>query len=304
MVLIEALINLALVMLIAPILDGFARKVRARIQCRMGPPILQTWYDIIKLFKKRDIDPEISGKLYSISPYLSLAFSLIAVLIIPIGCREPPLSFTGDVLLLIYLLASSSLLMAFGSTASGNPFSGIGASRMLSMMILGEGMLAGSIITFSVFSGSLRIGSVIKILSTSPHLATTVALIPLAVFVYLESERVPLDIHEAEPEIIGLLVEFSGRKLGLMRYSLMIRSTVLATLLIYLAFPWWLADSYISPFYPISIILWLLLLFLLTFIFTVLDSSLARYRINNAIESLVPFICISFLSIVLAFLGV
>ncbi|MGY0287725.1 MAG: respiratory chain complex I subunit 1 family protein [Candidatus Methanodesulfokora washburnensis] len=302
--LIGGLINLFLVMLIAPVLDGFARKVRARIHCRIGPPILQTWYDIIKLFKKKDIDAEVSSRLYLISPYLSLAFSLVAALIIPIGCKKPPLGFTGDVLLLVYLLASSSLLVAFGSTASGNPFSGIGAGRMLSLTVLGEGMLAGSIVTFSVIAGSLRIGSITELLSTSPRLAAAVALIPLAVFVYLESERVPFDIHEAEPEIVGILVEFSGRKLGLIKYSMMIRSTVLTTLLIDLAVPWWLADSYMIPFYIISIILWLLLLLLLTLIFTIVDSSLARYRISMAIEGLVPFLCISFLSIVLAFLGV
>jgi len=296
-----AILNAALVLLIAPVLDGFSRKIRAKVQCRIGPPLLQTWYDLLKLFRKRDIDPSTSSQLYLVAPYVSLAFSITAALIVPIGRIEPPLSFTGDIILLLYLLASSSLLIAFGGTSSGNPFSGLGASRMLSLTILAEGMLAGSIITFSAMANSLKISSIVSYVLSSPKLAAAVALIPLAVFIYVESERVPFDIHEAEPEIIGILLEYSGRKLGLIKYSILIKYAVLLALFFDLAFPWLLHPG--IPYF-LSLISWLIFALLMTFIFTIVDSSLARYRIDMAIRGLVPFLCISFLSIILAFLGV
>jgi len=121
----------------------------------------------------------------------------------------------------------------------------------------------------------------------------------LGVCAYVESARIPFDIPKAEPEIIdGYLIEYSGRKLGLMIYSLLIKQFALLSLIVALALP------HARLPLALSFIVWLFEILCLTVLFTVVEVCWARYKINIGIKCLSILICFSALSLILAILGV
>ena len=101
-VIFSSIVNILIVLILSPFFDGFTRKVRALIQSRIGPPPLQSYYDIIKLMGKEDLKSTINP-LFRLSPYLSIISIGMASLLIPITELTPPLNFWGDIFLFIYI---------------------------------------------------------------------------------------------------------------------------------------------------------------------------------------------------------
>jgi len=233
-----AFYNLAFVLLLAPLYAGINRKIRARVHSRQGPPVLQPYRDILKLLGKEDC--QVSGDpAHRLAPYLVMTGALAAALLVPMGFPAP-LGFSGDGLVLIYLLTFSAIGTVLAGLSSRNPFAGAGGSREIMLLLVVEPVLAAAFFTFGARAGSLGLAEIADGIGRGGF-APSLVVAALAAFlaVQAESAKLPFDVAEAETELIGgPFVEYSGPSLAAFEWALMVRRVVLASFLVVLLGHW------------------------------------------------------------------
>ncbi len=211
--------SLLFVLAAAPLLDGIMRQVKARIHSRRGPSIFQTYFDLGKLMIKDD-QRGANNLIFSIMPIVCFASVLLAALFIPMG-GVVPLGFAGDTLVLMYILTIGPLCLCLGGMASGSPFSYIGVSREVMMLMVVEPVMVMSLIASAIKAHSLMLVDCIRQpLTGAPSLSFIIC--GAAFFLALQPElaKIPFDLAEAEQEIMeGPFIEYSGRKLALLKWS-------------------------------------------------------------------------------------
>jgi len=202
------------------------RKVTARIQARIGPPWYQPAADILKLFGKETLVPEGSGRtVFLAAPFLGLAGITLAAALLGWAVIRPGAGFIGDVVVLVYLLIIPAAAMILGASAAGNPFSSVGASREMKLILgyelpylivvatmimkTGFNFHMGAIISaqalhgWNLWSASGFIGFVVLLMSAQAKLGL-----------------VPFDIPEADQELMGgIITEYSGLLLAVIRIT-------------------------------------------------------------------------------------
>jgi len=297
---------------------GIDRKLSAHMQGRIGPPIIQPFRDVIKLFTKENIIPENAIPwVFNLAPIAGLIAAISILLYLPIGGFPPLLANMGDLILILYLLIIPSLAMVIGGFASGSPYSTIGAQREMATMIAYEFPLAIIIISIA---WKLSIDGVTNVftlssISSSPIWTTAgplgfigflILLFALIIVTPAELSKIPFDSPEAETEIAGgLLVEYSGRNLAMFYLTDGVKTIVMASLIVAIFFPFDLSpllglNNY--PAFAIDIIFYLLKIFLvILFSVTLIRVAVARLKIDQIVYtywvpltllSLVGLICI------------
>ena len=238
---VAGVLNVGLVLLVAPFFQGVLRKVTARIQSRQGPPIPQPYFDLLKLLGKEDIESGESPVMQRFAVYLSLATVLTVACLLPMGFPAP-MNGAGDVILLIYLLTLCGICTLLAGLAAGSTYSLVGISREMMSMITLEPQFAIAIIVGALHTHSFRLdtvlnGSVYAVdgFPFSGLIMLVVILMSFQAFV----QRVPFDISEAETELMeGPLMEYSGPKLALFKYAHMAKLVIYSTLFVALFVPW------------------------------------------------------------------
>ncbi len=299
--LLSGAMNIVLVLLLAPLCEGILRKVTARVQSRQGPPIRQPYYDLLKLLGKEDVESGESPVIQRFAAWLSLAAILTVALLVPMG-TVPPLSGAADAYLLIYLLTLCGISTMLAGLAAGSTYSLVGMSReMMSVMTL-EPLLAVAIVIGAVHARSLRLDLVLSgsaygqaALPLAGVLMLGVALFAFQAFV----GRLPFDIAEAETELMeGPLVEYSGPKLALFKFTQMAKLVVYGALVVSLFLPW--GDALPAPLNLASLLLKLLVLVLAV---TAVAATHARYRIDQAVRYYASLFGASLVALLLALSG-
>src|SRR5512146_3137182 len=157
---VKALLNVGIVLLVAPFFQGVLRKVTARIQSRQGPPIWQPYYDLLKLLGKEDIESGQSPVMQRFAVYLSLAAMLTVACLVPMGYAAP-MNASGDAILLIYLLTLCGVCTLLAGLAAGSTYSLVGISREMMTMITLEPLFAIAVVIGAINTGSFRLDVVL-----------------------------------------------------------------------------------------------------------------------------------------------
>ncbi|MEM0505238.1 MAG: complex I subunit 1 family protein [Sulfolobales archaeon] len=302
-----ALLVALLLTLITPILDGVERKyVRAKIQSRVGPPVTQTYYDLVKLFKKELLIPSTASVLFVLAPPASFFISFVALTLIPYTLSAF-ISFEGDLLLLIYLIVFSSLIVLLGGLASGNPFTEVSSSRELSLILTSELLLGISLAVISLKHGSLRMYTISTDLIVQPSIL--IAYVALLYYAFIKSARTPYDIAEAEPEIAsGYMVEYSGPLLAFIILGNLVRRFLISSLFTVVAFGpiVFTVTSVISIEGFKYLVNAALMILLSTVVYISLGAASAihgRYRVIHALMSIKRYTLIPLIALALAVVG-
>ena len=293
--------NIVLVLALAPFFEGVLRKVTAKVQSRQGPPIWQPYYDLLKLLGKEDIESGESPAMQRFASWLSLAAILTLAVLVPMG-TSPPLSGAADAYLLVSLLTLCGVSTMLAGLAAGSTYSLVGMSReMMSLMTL-EPLLAVAVFVSMVHTRSMRLDAV---LNGSAYLQAGLPLagilmLGVAIFAFQALiGRLPFDIAEAETELMeGSMVEYSGPKLALFKFTHMAKLVVYGTLLVSIFAPW---GSGLPA--PLNLLALLAKLLLLVLVVTLVAATHARYRIDQAIRYYGGLLGLSLVALLLALYG-
>ena len=196
------------------------RKLLALLQNRVGPRWFQPFADVVKLLAKEEITPEgVNPYLFFVLPVFALAGVLTAALYVPLMGLPPAYSFTGDLIVTLYLLSLLTLCMGLAGSNTLDRFSLVGATRTLTQLFSYEAPFLLAMLGPAIVAGSWQISEILAyadgrwLLLTQP-LGFLVALVGLMG----KLELPPFDAPEAETEIVaGALTEYSGRGLALFR---------------------------------------------------------------------------------------
>ncbi|WP_297500344.1 NADH-quinone oxidoreductase subunit H [Thermococcus sp.] len=229
-------VGILIMLLLPPYLEGMARRVRARIQYRRGPPLMQTWYDLQKLFKLPSVRPT-KSIMFTWAPYLALASALSAALLLPYG-NVVPVNFGFNLVVFFYVILMVSVFLILAGLSVQNAFSHLGSAREMQIVLTVEPLIAILYGVLAYNAGSLSIAKIFANLHPTASLVMTYAL--LAYALYVESGFLPFDIAEAEQEVIGgPLTEYSGKLLGVFYYAIYIKRFALLWFFIsLLVLPW------------------------------------------------------------------
>ncbi|MEJ5226766.1 NADH-quinone oxidoreductase subunit H [Thermodesulfovibrio sp.] len=300
LIIFSSIINISVVLLLSPLFDGFTRKIRAIIQSRVGPPPLQSYYDILKLMGKEDLKSTINP-LFRFSPYLSVISIAMASLLVPIVGVNPPFNFWGDIFLFIYIITVVGIAIIITASASENPFAYIGASRKMMLHLSVEPILAIALITGAINADSFKIGDIVKWYHLNgPNVSMLLATV--CVFLSLQAliGKIPFDVSEAEQEIAeGVLIELSGPKYACVKWANMSKQVLFCLVFSQIFIPWPLTENIF-----LNILIALSKVTVIIFISTLIETLNPRLRIDQALKYNLTLAGFSITAVFLALLGV
>src|SRR5450756_1194469 len=173
------------------------KTLKARLQTRRGPGVLQSYRDIFKLLRKGMVIPETASWIFSAAPYMVFGTATLVGLMIPMTTTHAPFSLFGGVLAVIYLLALGRFFLALGGLDTGSSFGGLGSSREMTISALAEPAMMLAVFTVAIGANSTSLSEIARVAtSTTWHfLAPAQILAFAALFIVLiaETGRIPVD---------------------------------------------------------------------------------------------------------------
>jgi formate hydrogenlyase subunit 4 len=190
MTIVALIARVALWLVLAPLLPGIINKVKAWVAGRRGPPVLQLYYDLARLWRKRVVMSVLASPAFIVGPAVAWVAVAVATLMVPLGPAGATLSFRGDVILMLYLLALARFATAWAAMETGSAFEGMGAAREVSYAVLAEAAMIAAMLTLSVQTGSVSLSTML-----APSVGTSAVLLAVGLFTVLLAEncRVPFD---------------------------------------------------------------------------------------------------------------
>lgn len=300
----------ALVLLFSPLIAGFAKTVKARLQTRRGPALLQPYRDLRKLLRKGMVIPDSASWIFSATPQVLFATTLLAGLMIPTVTAQAPLSWIGGVLAVVYLLALGRFFLALGGLDAGSPFGGLGSSREMTISAIAEPALMLAVFTVALSAGSTNLSSMAQaaVGQSWRFLAPSQMLAFASLFIVLiaETGRIPVDnpathleltmIHEA------MILEYSGPYLALIEWSAWMKQLILMTLLMNVFFPYGLSAGGSAAGIVISVSLFVGKLAILALAVVLVETLNAKLRLFRVPELLAVAFVLSALALISTFL--
>ncbi|MGC8849994.1 MAG: respiratory chain complex I subunit 1 family protein [Candidatus Bathyarchaeia archaeon] len=285
--------QLLAVFLIGVFFHWVFRKLRARFQARMGPPWYQSFMDIVKLFSKECIIPSTAGRIpFIMAPLISFTGYLVIALMVPVSRELPtPLSFAGDLIVILVALAVPSIAVILGGISSASPYGAIGASREASLLVASEAVLMASALTPAIYSGTLNLAELIEAQATSEPFAAKFPFATGAFFIciLLKLGRKPFDIPEADVEIVaGPYTEYSGPLLGFFEISNMLRWSLMPALGVNL----FLSGGRLTGMPQANTPIFLAISLVVVALASYLDSQNPRWRIDQAFKHLFTWVMV------------
>jgi formate hydrogenlyase subunit 4 len=247
-------IQIFLVLLLAPLLTGLVRKVKARLTRRRGPPLIQPYLDLARLMRKEVVLAESSSWLFRVAPYLIFAATWYAAALIPTFATGLMFSWSADLIAIIALLGSARFFLALAGMDVGTSFGGIGSSREMMIASLAEPAMIMIVFSLALLAGSTQLSVVAGyMLSPSVGLRVTLglALIALIIVALAENARIPVDNPATHLELTmvheAMVLEYSGRHLAVIELASSLKLLLYVSLIACLFAPWGLAPVGAGP---------------------------------------------------------
>lgn len=213
---------MVLVLLAAPLLTGWVRKVKARLQRRRGPPLVQPYRDLYRLLGKEAIVAENASWLFRTAPYLIFALTWVGAALVPTFATGLLFSWTGDLIAIIALLGAARFLLALAGMDVGTSFGGIGASREVMIASLAEPAMLMIVVTLALTVGSTQLSTIAEFMlspASGLRVSLALALVAFLIVALAENARIPVDNPATHLELTmvheAMVLEYSGRHLAM-----------------------------------------------------------------------------------------
>lgn len=285
--LILILSQIVLILGLAPLVQGIIKTIKARLQFRQGPGPFQPYHDLAKYFKKDAVVSEHSSWVFRASPLVTFAAVAIAGIFVPVLWTRAPFGLAGDLLAVTYLFALGRFFTALAGLDAGSTFGGMGSSREMTVSSLVEPALLLSLFVVALTAGSSSLGDIAAavvrggpVSLTLPHLLAMTGFIIVGI---AEMGRIPVDNPDTHLELTmiheGMLLEFSGRYLGLAFWAAWSKQMIILTIIADVFLPWGIATELTVPALALSVLAFAVKMILLSVIFAFVETSFAKMRL-------------------------
>ncbi len=295
---------------------GLDRKFEARLQRRVGPPIVQPFFDCIKLLTKESMLPETAHRaIFYMAPVIGFVGMAVCASLLPIPGVSKGLANMGDMLVYFYLLPLPAVALMVAGSSSSSPYGALGFSREMTIMFAYEIPLLIIVLTIAMLVGGggsaeFSLDKVVQFQWDNGQLAFTWQTIPafIAYLLFLPGTMgvPPFDIPEAETEIIeGPLLEYSGVTLALFHLTSALKMMVVLGFGVVMFLPGTLPEAW--PGSMVLNLLWFLFkcLLLMLVSITLVKSATGRFRVEQAFAFYLKFpTALALLSLALVWVGI
>jgi len=300
----------ALVLFLSPLITGFSRTLKARLQTRRGAGVFQPYRDLHKLLRKGMVIPDTASWIFAATPYVLFVTTLLTGLLIPTISAQAPLSLFGGVLAVVYLLALGRFFLALGGLDAGSSFGGLGSSREMTISAIAEPALMLAVFTVALAAGSTNLSIVAQsaLGQSWRFLAPSQMLAFAALFIVLiaETGRIPVDNPATHLELTmihgAVILEYSGPYLALIEWSAAMKQLVLMTLLVNVFFPFGLSPDWSPAATLLSLLLYSMKLLLLAAAVVLVETTNAKLRLFRVPELLAVAFVLSAMALISTFL--
>jgi len=240
--------QMALVLLLAPLLLGFVRKVKARLLRRQGPPLLQPYRDLLRLLQKEVVLADSASWLFRVVPYLVFAAIWVAAALVPTFATGLLFSWSADLIAITALLGSARFFLALAGLDVGTSFGGIGSSREVMIASLAEPAMIMIIFTLALLAGTTELSQIAAFMlerNVGLRVSLGLALVALIMVAIAENARIPVDNPATHLELTmvheAMVLEYSGRHLAMIELAAALKLLLYVSLLGCVFLPWGMA---------------------------------------------------------------
>ena len=280
-------LQMLLVLLLAPLLTGFVRKLKAQLLRRQGPPLLQPYRDLMRLMRKDVVLAETASWLFRIIPYIIFAGTWVAASLVPTFGSGLLFSWSADLIAIIALLGSARFFLALAGMDVGTAFGGIGSSREVMIASLAEPAILITVFAVAMIAGSTQLSSIAEYMGSSAvglRVSLGMALVALTIVAIAENGRIPVDNPATHLELTmvheAMVLEYSGRHLAMIEAAAAVKLVLYFSLIACLFFPFGIATFDRSPgALLIGILAYLSKMVVLAVLLPIGETSVAKMRV-------------------------
>jgi formate hydrogenlyase subunit 4 len=303
-------VQMLLVLLLAPLLLAFTRKVKARLLRRRGPPLLQGYRDLIRLMRKEVVLAHNASWLFRSGPYMVFAATWVAAALVPTFATGLKFSWTADLIAITALIASARFFLALLGMDVGTSFGGIGSSREMMFASLAEPAMIMIAFTLALVAGSTQLSVIAQFMLTHTSLRVSLglALAALVIVALAENARIPVDNPATHLELTmvheAMVLEYSGRHLAVLEFAAALKLLLYLSLIGCIFVPWGLAPAGSSlGAYAVGMAAYLGKLAVGGFLLVLLETSIAKMRVFRVPEFLGIALMLGLLGTLLRFVS-
>lgn len=303
--------QMAAVLVGAPLLTGFVRKVKARLLRRQGPPLLQPYRDLLRLMRKEAVVADGASWLFRVAPYLVFAATWVAAALVPTFAGGLVFSWTADLIAIIALLGSARFFLALAGMDVGTAFGGIGSSREMMISSFAEPAMMLTMFALALVAGSTQLATVSAVLATPEvglRVSLGMALIALVIVAIAENARIPVDNPATHLELTmvheAMVLEYSGRHLAMIELASMLKLVLYLSLIACVFVPWGIAPAGAGVgAFVIGALFWAGKLALGGFLLALFETSIAKMRVFRVPDFLGAALMLGLLGTLLLFVS-
>jgi formate hydrogenlyase subunit 4 len=296
-----SIIHPLLALLIAPLLLGVINRIKAIFAGRTGQPLLQAYYDLLKLLRKGAVYGKTTSWIFKAGPVVGLASVLVGLSVVPLAGIPALLNFGGDFLLLVYGLGLMRFFIVIAALDTGSAFEGMGASREVQFSALAEPVLLLSLAAIARNTNSFSLSSMLPGLSSqnwaSEGPALAMIAIALLVILLAENARIPVDDPNTHLELTMIhevmVLDHSGPDFAFILYSAALKLWIMSALLVGMILPFRSGNPWMDIPAALAGMIFVAILI------GVIESIMARLRLLRVPQLLVGAGAISIMGLIL-----
>ena len=224
------LVQMTIVIAVAPLLTGLIRATKSRLMRRQGPPLIQPYRDLIRLARKEAVVADTASWLFRFVPYLVFAATWVAAALVPTFATGLLFSWSADLIAIIALLGAARFFLALAGLDVGTSFGGLGSSREALFGALAEPAMIVIVFTLALVAGSTQLSTVAAYMASSYvglRVSLGMALVALFIVAIAENGRIPVDNPATHLELTmvheAMILEYSGRHLAVIELAAMLK---------------------------------------------------------------------------------
>ncbi len=303
------LVQMSVVLALAPLLTGFVRKLKAHLLRRQGPPLIQPYRDLLRLLRKEVVLAESASWVFRVAPYLVFAATWVAASLVPTFATGLIFSYAADMIAIVALLGSARFMLALAGLDVGTSFGGIGSSREMMIASLAEPAMLMVVFTVSLMAGSTQLSSIAASMQgpeVGLRVSLALALVGLVMVAIAENARIPVDNPATHLELTmvheAMILEYSGRHLALIEAASYLKLLLYVSVIACVFFPWGIAISgQGAAAYLAAVAVYVVKLAGGGMLLAVFETAIAKMRVFRVPDFLGAALMLGFLAVLLLF---